>query len=192
MDRVNLYNLPCSGFFSGGCCVSVRSFKRAHARRQAREQRRASTLRHKGGLIAGLAMSSATLMVANAQAATYTVTTNGDDAAGGTCGSTCTLRDAISQASSGTTADTITFAPNLTSPITLVPANGALSITNGGGLTITGPGASALAVSGGGATQVINNSASGTVTITGLTIEDGNSGSTNGGPWTTRLGTAWC
>jgi predicted outer membrane repeat protein len=74
--------------------------------------------------------------------------------------------------------DTITFASGLScppaSPITL-----ASTLTITGNLTITGPGAAVMAVSGGGSVQVLHIT-SGTVGISGLTIEDGN-GATGGG-----------
>jgi len=92
-----------------------------------------------------------------AMAATITVTTTDDSGAG-------SLRDAIASASSG---DTINF--GVTGTITLT--TGQLLISKD--LTITGPGVSRLAISGNNASRVFNITA-GTVTISGVTIQDGN------------------
>jgi hypothetical protein len=166
--------------------VSIRSFKRSQTRRLDRERRRAATLKRRG-LAAGLAIGASGVFAAGAQAATYTVTTNADDAPGGTCApapGTCTLRDALTAANADSSADTITFAPGVTSPITL--SNGALPISGSGGLTITGPGAGALTVNAGGNSQIFDITApsSAAVSITGLTLTDGSapaSPATNGG-----------
>jgi hypothetical protein len=95
--------------------------------------------------------------------ATLTVTNNSDSGAAGS------LRGEIAAAAPG---DTIVFAPGLSgTTITLNSANGPLSITKS--LTIQGLGANQLAVSGGNATQVFNIAASTTVSISGLSIENG-------------------
>lgn len=91
------------------------------------------------------------------QAATITVTSTADSGAG-------SLRDAIAAASSG---DIINV--SVTGTITLT--GGRLTIDKS--LTITGPGASGLAVSGNNTAQVFVINSGATVTISGLTIEDG-------------------
>lgn len=88
-------------------------------------------------------------------AATFTVTSLADSGGG-------TLRDTIAGASSG---DTITF--GVTGLITLT--SGPIIVNPD--LTISGPGASSLAISGGGNSQVFE--INGSVTISGLTLEDG-------------------
>lgn len=88
-------------------------------------------------------------------AATFTVTSPADSGAG-------SLRDTIAGASSG---DTINF--GVTGLITLT--SGPLLVTPD--LTISGPGASSLTISGGGNSQVFD--IRGSVTISGLTLEDG-------------------
>jgi hypothetical protein len=152
--------------------VSVRSFQRAHIRRQAREQRRASTLRRKGSLVAGLALSSTALFAANAQAADYTVTTTGDGPAAACSGTSCTtLRDALNAANGDGTADTISLS-GVSGTITLT--NGTLPITNNQGLAITGPGAGNLTVDANHLSQAIYvHVPNAPVSITGLTITNG-------------------
>jgi CSLREA domain-containing protein len=139
--------------------VSIRSFKRAHARRLTREHQKLSNVKRRGTLAASAALSASALFAANAQAANYVVNSTADDASGGTCQpspGTCTLRDAISSANGDTTSDTITFDPTLSGPITLTGANGPLSITHSGGLAIDGPTSGTQEVSGGDQTQVFN------------------------------------
>ncbi|HEY7063790.1 MAG TPA: choice-of-anchor Q domain-containing protein [Chloroflexota bacterium] len=101
-------------------------------------------------------------------AATITVNTGGDGA--GTCPATCTLRAAVTQANADPPGDMIQFQAGLTSPIVL---NAALQLNNN--MTITGPGAATLAVSGNNASRVfdVGSVFISTVTITGLTIENG-------------------
>ncbi|MGI8788254.1 MAG: choice-of-anchor Q domain-containing protein, partial [Pyrinomonadaceae bacterium] len=111
-----------------------------------------------------------------APTATITVHSNAD--AGGTCpGATCTLRQAIATAAAG---DTIDFDMTMvTSPITL-----ASEIAVNKHLTIYGPGANVLTISGNNAVRVFNIT-SGNVTLSGLTIANGNApdgtGLTGGG-----------
>ena len=117
-----------------------------------------------------------------AQATTYTVTTTGD-AGNGTCAATCTLRDAVAAATSGS--DTVTFASTLSGDTIVldIAGKGHIAITNS--LTIQGPGANLLTVSGGnvahspsqdgGILNVTGNSL--TMTISCITLADGD---TNG------------
>jgi hypothetical protein len=99
------------------------------------------------------------------QAATITVTSPADSGAG-------SLRDAIAAASSG---DIINF--NVTGVITLT--TGTLTITKN--LTISGPGASNLAISGNNAVRVLSVNQNATVTISGVTIENGLASGGGGG-----------
>ncbi|RMF02819.1 MAG: hypothetical protein D6768_07295, partial [Chloroflexi bacterium] len=87
----------------------------------------------------------------------------------------CTLREAIIDAANG---ETIAFDPALQGQ-TITLTGGELLITKT--LTISGPGASLLAVSGNGTGRVFNIAASGVVTITNLTVQDGRVNSGNGG-----------
>jgi len=97
-----------------------------------------------------------------ALATTRTVTNTSDSGAG-------SLRQAIIDADAANTGDTIAFGPAATGMITLT--TGVLEIQHT--LTINGPGAATLAVSGGGTSQVFIVDSGATVSISGLTIQDG-------------------
>ncbi len=82
-----------------------------------------------------------------------------------------TLRYAVNNAVNG---DSVTFDPSISGPgntITLSPGNGPLVLSQS--ITITGPGAANMAISGGGSVQDFAISNGVTVSITGLTIENG-------------------
>ena len=91
-----------------------------------------------------------------------TVTNTSDSGAG-------SLRQAIMDADAANTGDTIAFGLAVTGTITLT--TGVLEIQHS--LTINGPGAATLAVSGGGSSQVFLVDSNATVSISGLTIQDG-------------------
>jgi hypothetical protein len=93
-------------------------------------------------------------------AASFTVSTTADSGAG-------SLRQAIISANSDASHDTIDF--DVTGVITLESPLPAIAET----LTITGPGAAQLAVSGDGQYRVFEINSGVTVTITGLTVRDG-------------------
>jgi hypothetical protein len=154
--------------------LSVRSFRRAHARRLARERRRLEIATRRGALVAGAALSASALMVSSAEGATFTVTNNNDSGPG-------SLRQAIADAgASADPSNSITFASGL-SPITL--SSGALSITSGHNLTITGP----ATIDANHASQAFNISGtspstnpSNQVTLSDLTIENGTTSAPGG------------
>ncbi len=102
----------------------------------------------------------AVLSGVSASATTYTVTTTADSGTG-------SLRAALLLANSGS--DTIQF--NLTYPATITLISDHLLLSHS--VTITGPGASSLTISGGNAHRVFFN-AGNIVTISGLTIANGN------------------
>lgn len=115
--------------------------------------------------IAALGLVTLTLKLASRRvhaATTITVTTTSDSGAG-------SLRQAIADAQSG---DTINFDVNLTTPAKIVLTSGELVINNS--ITITGPGASLLTISGNNNSRVFSTASSTTVTISGLTLDDGN------------------
>jgi hypothetical protein len=113
------------------------------------------------GVCAGLIML-AVVSGAPAFASNQVVTSTADSGPG-------SLRAALSLATSGT--DTITF--NLTTyPATITLTSDELHIT--APVTITGPGASKLTISGGGNFRVFENDGSSPVSISGLTIANGN------------------
>src|SRR5947207_1887296 len=125
-------------------------------------------------------------VLASAQAATLTVNSAAD--AGGTCpGADCTLRQAISVATSG---DTINFAAGLTT-ITLTSAE--LLINKN--LTISGPGANLLSVQRSAASGTPDfrifdiASASINATFSGLKIANGKSSGLGGGIYNTSTST---
>jgi CSLREA domain-containing protein len=100
------------------------------------------------------------------------------DRSDASCGSTCSLRDAIQQAESAGTGD-IAFASSATGTITLGSALPALT----GQLNIAGPGAANLTVSGGGSAtvgSVLTVSSGAQIFLSGLTIANGNANSGGG------------
>lgn len=138
--------------------------------RPNRERRRASARR-------AAALGSATLLTTAtgaltllaggvpAGATTFTVTTCSDGAPG-------SLRDAISDAGTNPGADTITITASCPedSPASIgLP----MTITGGGGLTITGPGADDFVLDGGGASQILMiENGTGPVSISGVTFRN--------------------
>ena len=106
---------------------------------------------------------------------TITVYLSGDaDVTGHT-----TLRDAITTANNDAGGgDTIVFAANVTGSLTLT--QGALSITNS--MTITGPGSGVLTISGNNTSRIFSIDSSSTinVTISGLTLSNGNCATSEG------------
>lgn len=82
------------------------------------------------------------------------------------------LRTVLATAAPG---DTIVFEAGLTGTINLTAALGSLTLTRD--VTITGPGASEITVSGQNAIRVFSIDAGITVSLSGLTISDGNAGS---------------
>lgn len=157
--------------------------RRAQQRRQAAEQRRATLRRRRAGLAVTAALGATALLAPAAHADTFQVNTLSDDASAtdGVCDSTtpdgCTLRDAISQANGSSTADTITFASDLTGTITLT--QGQLQVnSNGGDLAIQGPGAGTLSVSGNDASRIFSVNGPNPVSISGLKLTGGATGTT--------------
>lgn len=150
----------------------------------------------------------------NAAAVTLNVSTSGPNTAATTAGnvlfvnssadgsggsyscasstSTCTLREAVAEASTTAGVFTAILFQGVTT-INLVSSNGPI-IVNGQSLIILGPGASAanpsgvgapsassgLTISGGNATQILSVT-SGSVLVDGLTLSGGNSSDNNGG-----------
>lgn len=101
-----------------------------------------------------------------AKAETFTVTNTNDSGAG-------SLREAINTANSNGRSDTITFDLPANSPIRL---GGQLDIgpDAGNALVIEGPGADQLSVSGDASSRVFEVAIGANVTISGLTVTDGN------------------
>lgn len=142
--------------------MSARALRRAAERRRARPRRSALIAATLTGVVGLGATSTAT-------AATYAVTNTNDSGPG-------SLRQAVADANLAAGADTIDAA-GVSGTITLT--SGELAITEG--VAITGPGAGSLKVSGGGASRVVSFAGGTTedLTISGLTIADGEAA--NGG-----------
>jgi CSLREA domain-containing protein len=131
--------------------------------------------------VAAATLGATAVFAANAQAATYTVTTTADNGPGTCTASECTLRDAITAANTNGTAgtpDTIDLS-GVSGTITLDPTGGPIVINDPGGLSINGPGAGTLAVSGGhqtGIFAIAPTSGQPPVSISGLTLTAGAAG----------------
>src|SRR5262249_17686802 len=110
---------------------------------------------------------AATISVSNVQTSTITVMNNNDSGPN-------SLRDAIATARAG---DMIQFAAAVTGVITLTSSE--LLINKS--ITISGPGANILAVDGNHARRVFHITSGNTVTISGLSITNGNAGNSFGG-----------
>lgn len=114
------------------------------------------------------------LLTISAQAATFTVTTLGDNESDGCAAGQCTLREAVNDANNLAGNDTIDFQTGLSGVIVL---NGSQIIIDSN-VTINGPGARTLSVSGNNQSRVfaVTNPVLGTATvsISGLTITGGN------------------
>ena len=122
---------------------------------------RARAARALAATVAGAALAFAAPAPAHADVLTVTTTANGGPGS---------LRDSIITANGTAAADTIRFADGVRGTIDLDGSQ----IGIGGELTIEGPGARALTVSGGGKRErVFFVSPGATVTISGLTVADG-------------------
>ncbi len=88
----------------------------------------------------------------------------------------CSLRGALSIADDG---DTITFSSVFNSPQTIALGGSTIGIIDG--VTITGPGANLLIITGNDFGRVFSTLAGDTLSISGMTIANGNSGGASGG-----------
>jgi CSLREA domain-containing protein len=118
-------------------------------------------------------------------AATYTVTQtlNTDD---GVCDFDCSLREALAAANATTNDDIINFDPGVFNTPQTISLNGVgLVITNGGKLTINGPGAELLTISGTDSTRVFLIQTGANAVINHLKITNGKAvdGNNGGGIW---------
>jgi CSLREA domain-containing protein len=155
--------------------MSARSFRRANARHFERENRRRT---RQLSAAAGAALGATVLFAPSAQAATFTVNTL-EDSDDGDCGDDdCSLREAADEANADAAADTINFASGLTGTIALTDTDGDIPIY--AETTITGPGADVITVSGEDNYRIFYVNAENVgdtydpVTITGLTLANGN------------------
>ncbi len=142
--------------------MSERGIRRAHARKVTRTRRAA-------GVAAGTVLGAGALLAPSAEAANVTVT-NLDDAGAGS------LRDAVSTAVAG---DTVNFTSGLSGTI-----NVSSEILVDKALTIDGPGAAAITVDGGDNNRIFRVApvtVGDPVSISGLTLANGNAGADSGG-----------
>jgi predicted outer membrane repeat protein len=126
-----------------------------------------------GSLLVGGVAGALVLAPQAGAATTYTVTNTADSGAG-------SLRQAIADANNNAGADIVVFDASATGTITLT--TGHLEISDD--VTITGLGAAASTISGNSASRIFyiyNNAASLTVSISGLTMTEGDGGSVGGG-----------
>jgi len=117
----------------------------------------------------GLPLNSSCVDVGAVQT-NYLLVNTTNDSNDGSCGSTCSLRDAIAQANSNGAGD-IAFQLSTPSTITLSSTLGTLTST--AQVNILGPGADSLIISGNNAVTVLTIN-SGSMTLSGVTIANGN------------------
>jgi CSLREA domain-containing protein len=161
--------------------MSQRAIRRAGQRRLAAEQRRESLRRRRATLATGAAIGATALFAPSAQADTFEVNSLADGAPDA-CTPDCTLRDAITLANANSEADTITFQNGLSGTIRLTA--GQLTLSSAEAVTIEGPGVATISVSGdaddsntpsAGDSRILYVTGTGPVTISGLTLTEGNS-----------------
>jgi len=109
-----------------------------------------------------------------AGAATLTVTSLDDGDSDGTCDTDCTLRDALDDAVDG---DLIVFQTGLTGDYDITS-----TLVIDDAVTIQGPGAGVVAIDGAGSFRIFELTADGTdtITISGLTLKNGNTADKGG------------
>ena len=140
---------------------------------------RAQMCRHKFTTGRFLALALLVCLALPGMAATPCATVTSTDDSATALTTPGTLRYATAQANAGT-CDTITF--SLTYPATITLAQGLLKISNASTpIVISGPGATSLFISGNNASQVFLIDVGTTVTISGVTVENGSDLPGNGG-----------
>jgi len=103
------------------------------------------------------------------------------DAGDGTCDATCTLRDAVENATADADTSEIVFASNVTGSIVLT--SGHLEVDTGGDLRVTGPGASVVTVDGNANGNIFYSDGGFgdyTLSISGLTLTNADEGNDGG------------
>jgi len=105
----------------------------------------------------------------SAAAATFTVTNTNDSGAG-------SLRQAVLDANTAVGTDTIVFDASFDAPQTITLTTGNITFANSvnANVTIIGPGANLLTISGGGTSKIFSNFETAVVTISGMTLTNGN------------------
>jgi hypothetical protein len=129
-----------------------------------------------GSAVSGLAVGPSACVVNTATDEHAVSATTSCDSTAGT--GMVTLRSAI-EALNSSGGGAITF--TLPNPTTITETNGQLDITATGAMTITGPGARALAIDGNADDRVIDMQGNTNVTLTGVTVQNGNTNGDGGG-----------
>jgi hypothetical protein len=173
--------------------LSRRSFSRERERRLAAARRREQLRLRRATLAVGAAVGAFALAPAAAQAQNFEVNTLNDSATLDGCttdANGCTLREAIHDATANTEPDTITFASTVTGTLDLTAGELYTSADVVDDITIQGPG-SGLTISAGPSSRILTIAAPNTppapgnngtsVSISGLTLSDGNPTSGPGG-----------
>jgi hypothetical protein len=173
--------------------LSPRSFSRERERRLAAGRRREQLRLRRATVVTGAAVGAFALAPAVAQAQNFEVNTLNDSSTLDGCTTDpdgCTLREALNDASANTDPNTITFATGLTGTLDLTAGELSTSTSVVNDITIQGPG-SGLTISAGPSSRILsipgpnappasgNNGTS--VSISGLTLSDGNPASGPGG-----------
>jgi predicted outer membrane repeat protein/parallel beta-helix repeat protein len=155
---------------AGATGIAGAGLNRAGRRAESRRLRRAGAAL----AVVPAALGTTALLVGGtaipAGAATLTVTSLDDSVSDGTCDADCTLRDALGDANDG---DTIVFAAGLTGDYDITS-----TLTVNDAVTIQGPGAGVVAIDGTDTYAIfeLNAGTGEDVTISGLTLKNGNAG----------------
>lgn len=108
--------------------------------------------------------------------ATFTVTKIADTA-DGVCDADCSLREAVVAANATVDNDIIAFASVFNTPQTITLSGTDIIITNGGTLSINGPGANNLTVRANALSRIFTNNTGSNATISNLRVTGGNGAS---------------
>lgn len=128
--------------------------------------------------IISLAFFSMFLFVQSAVSATYVVTKTADTN-DGNCNADCSLREAVTTATSTAEDDVIEFETSLFStPRTITLSGSEISITSNGTLNIIGPGANLLTINGNNASRILFNDTGAVTSISGIRFRHGNGAGT--------------
>jgi CSLREA domain-containing protein len=103
-----------------------------------------------------------------ATAATYTVNTTNDSSDGGSCATTCSLRDALTAANTAGGTNTIVVPSGI-----YVLTQGQLPQINNTNLTLTGAGARSTTINGDGASRIFDFTGNDTIAVSRVTVTDG-------------------
>ena len=152
--------------------------RRRKRRKQLRHERHLSLGHKRVAVGTGLSVGAALGMTATAQATDYTVANTNPSGTG-------SLAEAMTDQDNGTGPDRILFQSGLSGSITLTSD----LTTVDEALQVIGPGANVLAVNGNNAHRIFNVVSGGDLTVSGLTMTNGNVGLNPGGAIQNQSGT---